>query len=411
MGKPTLITNKNFKQFAKMVAYPSEPTEHVEAAMERLVPYIEPYLVSVKGLRPQFRSNNSTLVIPFDNEHDAQFYHKSWDRYVANCKRIGKEVKYSHFLLLVEFMKFRQCAEILRAAWFARTFAADIKAGLTPIIAATFKTTIAKTTNLLISKHGFRRDDISLIWGGQDELAKLKNSKEYTPQEIQQILTDAMTGKLPPENAHKILKQINHQLQLKEAGLEDVDPGMRLGSQSLKERQREIDRLQSGRAKGAMFSIKAGGVGLSLQHTDKWTKQKVRRKDNGWAYVEDIPLIPTHPRRVYGTPVYSAIECVQTLGRGHRIDSLSETIQKLVYLEGTIEEHVAALQAKKLRSLAKIVRQKEDWAPYMIDRPAKGQGISHIIADFEDLGAKTEVPGDDSEDELILGEEIEEDEE
>lgn len=409
----TLITNRNFLRFAKQVAYPSEPTEHVEAAMQRLKPYIEPYIVSVKGLRPQFRSRNSCITIPFDSAMDAAFYDNTIQRYYENCKKIGRTPgEGTHFQLLAEFTKLRVAADILKSPFMARTCAEDVKKGFTPIVASVFKPAIARTVHLLISQHGFKRDDISLIWGGNDML-KGGKSKDYTDEDIRKVTMDVATGKLKEKEARKIFKQIYQHLIMKENGLLNLDPSLRLGNQSMQERQREIDRLQCGRTKIGIFSIKAGGVGLSLQHTDKWTKEKVRRKDNGWAFEEDIPLIPTKPRRLYGTPVYSAIEIVQMLGRPHRIDSLSETIQQIVFFKDTIEEHVAHLVGKKLKSMKVITKQNDEWATCIYESAAKGQGIGSIIADFEDLVGKEKDVAPNDEDDGILDdgilEEVEDD--
>ena len=100
------------------------------------------------------------------------------------------------------------------------------------------------------------------------------------------------------------------------------------------------------RSKGCIFTFKSGGVGLSLHH--KWPD--------------------TRPREGYLTPVYSAMELVQGLGRLPRLTSLSETFQFMVYYGGTIEDQVAAKVSQKLGCLSKVVRQRESWEDIIVGR-------------------------------------------
>jgi len=110
-----------------------------------------------------------------------------------------------------------------------------------------------------------------------------------------------------------------------------------------------------------MFTFKAGGVGLSLHHTDEQTEFKCRRKKNGWVYVEDIPLVPTRQRYTISSTTFSAIELVQGLGRAPRLTSLSHTRQRIVFYRNTIEERVHGMVSLALRCLRKVVRTQEDW--------------------------------------------------
>ncbi|NBQ70823.1 MAG: hypothetical protein EBU46_19130, partial [Nitrosomonadaceae bacterium] len=140
---------------------------------------------------------------------------------------------------------------------------------------------------------------------------------------------------------------------LNEAGLKSVDAAdlsvMKLGTQSVKARQQEIDAFQSGKTKVCVFTFKAGGVGLSLHHHDDTCKQ----------------------RESVIAPCYSAIELVQGLGRAPRLTSLSETVQTMLYYKGTIEEHVADKVSQKLRCLKEVVRQRESWEDVICEAAEK----------------------------------------
>lgn len=407
------VQEKNFQHFADSVASnfgasDTKPFEHAEAAMDRLKPYIDPYIVSIEHLRPQFKVHNRVEVIPFACEEDRKRYDAAWLKYLENCAKIGKEVTNSRFLLLVEFLKFRMAAELIRAPEIARRMYHDVTTrGKAAIAALSFKSAIAKVADTLYSDFNVSRDQISLIWGGDETYNSTDKAFHYTPEEIVLLLTRAAQGIAPLDP--NVMKAIHKQLSAEEAGLGNLPPELRLGPQSMKQRQEEIDRFQTGKSLYCIFSFKSGGCGLSLHHTDDMTEQKVRHQENGYAVLEDIPLIPTRPRSVILAPTYSAIESVQGLGRGPRLTSLSDTEQVILFYKDTIEEHVAALLGNKLKCLGKLVKQKDSWANTMYEGAGKGKGVAHIIADFEDMqnrdiklvdGSK---PSDDGSD-LLLGE-------
>ena len=148
--------------------------------------------------------------------------------------------------------------------------------------------------------------------------------------------------------------------------MENIPEHLQLGAQSKEERQREIDKFQSGRSIFCLFTFRAGGVGLSLHHSDELTKVKCRRKKNGYVFVEDIPLIPVRPRINFVAPTYSAMELVQGLGRCPRLTSLSNTKQELIFYRGTIEDSVARIVSHKLKCLSKVVRMRESWQDVVI---------------------------------------------
>ncbi len=120
---------------------------------------------------------------------------------------------------------------------------------------------------------------------------------------------------------------------------------LRLGTQSLTQRQEEITRFQTDVSRFCIFTFKAGGVGLSLHQN----KPEYRVRDSLVA------------------PTYSAVELVQGFGRGARLTSCSDTIQTMVFYKATIEEDVALLVSKKLKCLRHITLQKESWEDIITD--------------------------------------------
>jgi len=267
---------------------------------------------------------------------------------------------------------------------------ADVQAGKAAYLAVRFKGTIRRVTQFLVDKHGISRDNISLIWGGgktaKNEKQKKKEKLEATPDVLE------LLGELGMSMEDFELADVeDYQDDDKDNALTHR---LRLGTQSKKERQREIDKYQSGKSLFAIYSFKAGGVGLSLHHTDELTTQwnteqegfaawhemikdwnrkhtakkdqvlpgKIRRRPNNWIYPEDVPFVTTRQRKGYLIFPLSALELVQGLGRGPRITSFSDTIQEVLCYAGTIEERVGHMMAQRLRCLKEVVKNiRESW--------------------------------------------------
>ncbi len=361
MNQPLLINKQNWQNFATRIAQ-GDPEEQNEAAVERLMDFIHPWVGHVKNVRPQFNTYNKILLIDFESDKDREFYNLAFERYLLEIAKIRGESAGANdgFLELVAWLKFRQAAELLRAPYLARSMYQAVQQGYAAGCAVNFKATTAKIALTLNSKFKIPRSSISLVWGGDSVYSGTSDAKDgqLSDLEISDILGKVARGE---EVKLNILHKIKRQLQAQNAGLGDIPSYMKLGPQNFKDRQEEIDRFQRGEALYSVFNFKSGGIGLSLHHSDEMTEQKCRRKENGYVVVEDIKNIPTRPRHSFIAPTYSAIELVQGLGRYPRIASLSDTTQTLVFYRGTIEGQVAAVTSQKLRCLSKVVRQRESW--------------------------------------------------
>lgn len=388
--------------WSRYIAAPSDPEEYNEAATERMMSAIGDYIVDVKNVRPQFKAHNRVMMIDFDNEKDAQRYAQAYERY---CQAVNKlDGHTSSFAQLVEWLKFRQEAELIRAPFLAKQMHERVtKYGMAAVCACNFKATIAKIASILYQDYNVPRNQISLIWGGSDVFSKKEDSK-FSKEDVNKILADALAGRQVDVG---IMKKMKQQLLADIAGLGNLPPELDLGPQDFQKRQDEIDRFQAGKSLYCLFNFKSGGVGLSLHHSDEMTEIKCRRKpESNYAYEEDIPAIPTRPRVTFLAPTYSAIELVQGLGRAPRLTSLSDTAQIIVFYRGTIEAAVAGAVSAKLRCLKKVVRQKESWESVII-------GGSKEKADHFDV-PKAEAVVDESAvdgDELFEVDGNEEDEE
>ncbi len=351
--------------WSRFIASPADPMDYNEAATERLMSAIGDYIVDVKNVRPQFKAHNRIKMIDFDSEADKKSYEQAYEEY---CLAVNKmEGHTSNFAQLVEWLKFRQKAELLRARFLARQMNEQVERyGMAAVCACNFKATIAKVAHILYSEYNVPRSKISLIWGGSATYSG-KKEETFSQADIQGFLSQVLQGGQVDMNKMKKMRQ---QLLADIAGLGNLPPELELGPQDYEKRQEEIDRFQKGDSLYCLFNFKSGGVGLSLHHTDELTTQKCRRKPtSNFAYEEDIPNIPTRPRVTFLAPTYSAIELVQGLGRAPRLTSLSDTSQIIVFYRGTIEVAVAGAVSAKLRCLKKVVRQRESWEDVIIGKP------------------------------------------
>lgn len=109
---------------------------------------------------------------------------------------------------------------------------------------------------------------------------------------------------------------------------EAVIDGDQVGERGARARQAIVDKFQSGVIRLVICNIQAGGVGLDLHDT-----------------------IGDHPRLALISPPWSAIQLRQALGRAARTGQKSLSVQKILFVEDTIEEKVYARVQRKLTAL------------------------------------------------------------
>ena len=126
---------------------------------------------------------------------------------------------------------------------------------------------------------------------------------------------------------------------LKNVGLPEDRIAHIVGGQTPTKREGQRQKFQDGNADVMLFTMRSGGVGISLHHNCKEAR----------------------PRHIIIPPTWSAIDLVQALGRGHRITSISDTTQEVVWYKNTIEETVCARVEAKLNCINASVGRKENW--------------------------------------------------
>lgn len=368
----TVLNNDNWPTYAAQIADPASPEDYVEAAIERLMKDLEPWIVRVKGVKPQFEAENSIEKIAFQSPEAAEFYHAAWTRFQEEMAKLEKEVDEGRYRFVI-LLKFAMAAELCRADLLADRMYKAVQEGKAAVCAAKFKGTIIKAVQTLHDKYGVSRDMISLVWGGgQTQLTKKQKAKKKIKELDEKF-------KAMGSSAEEMLADMDLE-DVEERELQELPEHLRLGQQTMEDRQVEIDKFQSGKSLYCFYTFRAGGVGLSLHHTDEFTTYKCRRKESGYALEEDIPNVPVRPRENFVAPTYSAIELVQGLGRCPRLTSLSPTKQTLLFYKGTIEEEIANIVSQKLRCLSKVVKMKESWQNVITGK----QSVEEVIETTKD---------------------------
>lgn len=358
------LSNATWRAYADYISgQRSKPEDYNQAAMKRLMEDLGDYVVDIRGLRPQFKARNGVQMISFRTAEERNYYAQAYERFCKEQAKI-KERGGSEFDILVQLLKFQQAAEEIKCEYIADAMYDSVtNHNQAAVCACKFKVSIAKCVKILHDKYGVERNNISLIWGGGNTSMSAKR-KEKLAQKDQLSKNKA---------AQDILAELG--ISAEDLGLDVeaaktvvIDDSLRLGPQSAVARQEEIDRFQKGKSLYCFFTFKAGGVGLSLHHTDEATKFKCRRpKPSGYAVEEDIPLVPTRQRVLFGSTTYSAMELVQGLGRCPRLTSLSDTPQVILCYLDTIEERIAHVISMKLKCLREVVRQAESWEDVILD--------------------------------------------
>lgn len=374
--KGTVLTNETWPAYAAIMASPGKPEDYNNAAIERLMKDLDDYVVRVRGVKPQFNAINGVKIIPFENEEKARFYHEAITRFeeekkkIDNAKEMGDSAGICYLTIL---LKYAMAAELNHADGFAdMMYEAVMNRGKAAVCAVKFKQTLIAIVRRLNEKYGVSRDDISLVWGG----GQTKQTKKQK-------------AKAKIKSLENKLKEMGVDLDemLEDTGLEDVEDRiivdlpahLRLEMQDNNERQKEIDKFQSGKSLYCIYTLKSGGVGLSLHHTDELSTFKCRRKESGYAVEEDIPKVPIRPRETFVVVTYNAIELVQGVGRVPRLTSLSPTVQNVYCYAGTIEVDMGRIYSQKLRCLSSVVKQKEDWMGVIFGGSKRAQVVDEII--------------------------------
>jgi hypothetical protein len=175
--------------------------------------------------------------------------------------------------------------------------------------------------------------------------------------------------------------------ELRQRGIDESRIATVLGGQDMEERQAMIDDFQRGKRDILLFTIRSGGVGISLHHDRESTK----------------------PRHIILPPTWSAIDLSQALGRAHRITTISETVQEVLWYGGTIEDVVKVKVELKMKCLREAIIAKEQFtdvfAAQLVNVQIDQDRLAEIVE--EDKHKNEDTESDDigsNDDDSITGE-------
>jgi SNF2 family DNA or RNA helicase len=160
-----------------------------------------------------------------------------------------------------------------------------------------------------------------------------------------------------------------------------------VGGQKMEERQKMVDEFQRGKRDILLFTMRSGGVGISLHHDRPETK----------------------PRHIILPPTWSAIDLVQALGRAHRLTSLSATTQEILWYANTIEDAVRIKVELKLKCISKAVTAKEQFVDTFVKQIDEQIDAEKLVETSEQVKHENDNTENDdvdsaSEDDSLTGE-------
>jgi len=346
-----LITKNNWSAFAKAMATDNDPTMHSPAAMDRMIQVFGEKFIRIPTPHSKYKARNTCFPVPIPPDQK-EHYRQAEERYMDACQQLKKNPASGKFAQLVLDNKYREASEECKAPVFAKLAAQREGEGFAVGIACCFRRPVGMIVRSLVKDYGYSRKDISLVWGG-DPL----RSSTLTFTDAKEIALAFCRGE---KVSGSVMAQVNQLLteteDQRDARLHDYGEDLGLGSQDAEQRNREINRFQSGRTKFCLFTFAAGGTGLSLHHAEFSNKGKP---------------VTLRPRYGLITPTYSAQDFVQGLGRLHRLFSMSHTQQDIVFFKDSIEDYVMARVSLKLRCLKKVVAARESWQDAIYEAATK----------------------------------------
>lgn len=359
----SILNDTNWDDFAKSVATDGDPAAYTEASMERFMALFAPYIVNVRAPHGKFKAKNRCRLIAFPSPEAKARVDRAWIIYQEKKARIGQDKDYGPFEEWVALGQFLKATEYEKGDVFEELMFNAVENGRAAVCAVRYKGTVEKIVRKLMMR-GVKREEISLIWGG----AANGGMKRLNEDELHKVIRKIASGQVV---SRKVLKQVETQLLETEHEKTEIEMAgmmeMRLGSQNLDERQREIDRFQTGKSLYCIYTYSAGGTGLSLHHTNVDPRGRP---------------VALRQRRTFASPVFNFREFIQGLGRAHRsIFSLSDTEQDILFFEDSYEEAVMVIVSQKMRCLKKVVPYREAWYDAIYDSRTKSRAdVKQLIA-------------------------------
>lgn len=277
------INPANYKGWADEIAGKTSIWDHNQAAMNRYCRKLGDNYVLIETAKMPVRCFIRHTSVDFENQQEKDAYHQVFNKLVTGLAELDPRSSSYQINILVEMLRFRQATELIRAPRMAQ---------------AAF--------------NALNHED---------------RNKRKTP--------------IIGVNFNDTCDLV--QIRLLKLGVKEEEISVIRGGQSNQVRAKQIMNFQKGISKYMILNVKAGGVGLSLQHNESNRNR-------------------TFPRIVIVPPVWSGIDMVQFLGRAYRRDTISTTYQQIIWYKGTIEDKVSSIMKHKMKAISGMTSKGEAWS-------------------------------------------------
>lgn len=402
------VTNDTFVPFVRQFIYQAggKIDKPNVAALTRFKDHCGAAVIMPPNDPVKTKVYNTVKLIDFACDSDRVMYRQAEEAYIQAVEQSGGSADTSdRGAILRAFTIYARAEELCKCDYFANSADQHVRDGNSAVICVRFQDSVITTVGKL-ARLGYKRSDISIIWGGRQII---KESDCFTTAEFVEITTRekreadaarelelgddtlprreklAFLSKKDKTKFKKTMLYMKERLfkgETKEQARERVDwlEDMMLKPQDEEAQDAEVEKFLNGETKICIFTMSAGGIGIDLDHQRSGAR----------------------PRRGELTVCYWAEEFVQSAGRDWRpASSISDTYNNFVFIRGTIAaDHIAPKLAKKVSSINAIGQSGIDFeellttavakklAAEKLDESAPAEGsdeeIDESIIDIED---------------------------
>lgn len=381
------VTRETWVEYVRDFGDPKRPNA---AAMRRWAESLGPSYVNPPDDPSRVKVRNLITLLEWENPEQRARYFRAEDDYIKAIERAGGSTAATDRGAAARATQiFRAAEELIKVESMIKRGLEFHKQGFAPVFALCFQNSVIEMVARL-AQLGVPRDKISVIWGGRKII---KPSEVCTDDEYEQLVNEYVSDGFTAEQWSretwaKFRKSRKYFMDQLRNDLTSSEYATRIGwleSMGLKtqtddERQREIDRFQSGETEWCIYTLSAGGVGVDLD--------------------QQVP--EARPRRLQATICYYAEEYQQALGRCKRIATIqSEVIQESLFFAGSIAAaHVAPKLGSKLNSINALASTGIDFSLLLEQAVAKKAAAEELkVTEVESEEDVEEVDEDEEDDE------------
>jgi superfamily II DNA or RNA helicase len=191
-----LTSKGRWETDARELADVSNPWDINHEATKRFTENLERegLLTKYEDIKYAHRTINRCRLIDFRTEQDRQLYYKAYEEYLRELEEAGREGPQGIIAKWVATLKFRQAAELLRAAQLAEAAIESIQKGEQVILFSNFVDTLRAVWHHLVKVKGIKADLIGFIIGSQNDKQRQQMIDDFQNGKILIILTTLKAG-------------------------------------------------------------------------------------------------------------------------------------------------------------------------------------------------------------------------